>query len=118
MKPALKMFREIMEEGLQKAYDSMGAKRLGGVDEFICIVGKRDSMLGLKVKFKKGDNKFIYIFNTDPFPGLRGHVSNTALDPCYLDIKRDYFLGPEWNYKLVRHIWDGAPYTEWHFTKK
>lgn len=113
-----RIWKQVLREGLFSAYDSSGAKRLGGVDEFIKFVGERDAGVGLQVTFEKTTEGFVYRFFTDPFPGLQGQIQWKELVDSYLAPKMDYFLGPDWSYRTSKHIWDGAECTEHVFVRK
>jgi len=116
-KKGIEIWQNVMRDALITAYTKSGAKRLGGVDEFIKYVGERDRSVGLKVTFEKNDKGFIYRFHTDPFPGLKGKTNWKHLVEAYLAVKKDFFLGSEWEYTTTKHIWDGNPYTEHIFVK-
>lgn len=114
---AIKLFREIMETGLGNAYGSDFDK--GHPSEFARIVGERDEAVGLRVEFPEvSDDKIIYRFYDDPFPGLNGIVESRKLDATYIPFKISYLLGDEWTYKTTQHLWDGVGYTEHVITKK
>jgi hypothetical protein len=102
---ALELFRQIMEKGLKKAYDSSGFQR-GNPQEFARVVGARDESVGLYVKFPEvTENRIVYQFHTDPFPGLKGHVALEKLDDTYMAFKVRYLLGENWSYTTTKHIW-------------
>lgn len=108
----IEIWKETMGEALTKAYLEGGAQKGKGVDEFITFVGERDKGVGLEVSFEKTENGFIYRFHTDPFPGLKGKTDWKILVDGYLSAKRDFFLGENWNYKTIKHIWEGDDCTE------
>lgn len=108
---AIILFRKAMEKGLSKAYGENFKKGL--TKEFAKLVGERDSNVGLLVKFPEiSDNKIIYQFYTDPFPGLKSEVNAAKLDDTYISFKVKYILGNEWGYKNTAHLWRGDKYTE------
>jgi len=103
---ALRLFRIIMENGLKTAYGNEFTK--GKAEEFAHVVGERDDAVGLEVAFPKvDDDKIIYQFHTDPFPGLKGHVAPEKLDATYLNFKIDRLLGTGWTYETTKHLWLG-----------
>jgi hypothetical protein len=109
---ALQFFRDIMRENLSKAYDKMGFEK-GNPYDFERVVGERDESVGLNVKFPTvSEKRIVYQFWTDPFPGLKGHVSAEKLDATYMDFKVSYLLGPEWSYRTTMHIWKNGAFTE------
>ena len=109
---ALDIFRAIMEKGLKEAYDTSGFEK-GNPRDFARVVGERDKSVGLTVSFPVvEENRIIYRFHTDPFPGLRGKISPEKLDDTYMSFKVRYLLGEEWSYKNTKHLWRGDPYTE------
>ena len=68
---ALELFKQIMEKGLKKAYDSMGFQR-GNPTSFARVLEERDRSVGLHVNFPEiNENRIIYQFYTDPFPNLK-----------------------------------------------
>ncbi len=113
-----RIWKQVLRDGLFLAYDSSGAKRLGGVEEFFKFVGERDAGVGLNVSFEKTADGFIYRFFTDPFPGLKGRIDWNDLVDSYLAPKTAYFLGPDWSYRTTKHRWDGAECTEHVFVRK
>jgi hypothetical protein len=113
----IKLWKEVMHQALNSAYIESGAKKGGGIDEFIKVVGERDKGVGLIVSFEKTNDGFIYRFYTDPFPGLKGKTELETLVDTYLSVKRDFFLGKDWDYKTTKHIWNGDEYSEHIFTK-
>lgn len=108
---AISLFQEVMETGLGKAYGTDFIK--GNPNEFCRIVGERDNNVGLPVEFPEIDeNKIVYQFHEDPFPGLKGHVASAKLDATYIPFKISYLLGDEWQYKTTKHFWNGDSYIE------
>lgn len=117
-KKGLLLWKKVMQNALTNAFESGGAKRLGGPKEFIKFVGSRDHALGLKVKFKKTKNGFYYRFYTDPFPKLKGKAAPDFVSESYLNPKKEYFLGKNWEYKTTKHIWKGDSFTGHVFLEK
>jgi len=116
---ALNLFREIMENGLKKAYGSDFIK--GQPDEFQRLVGERDNNVGLKVDFEFTDSNkqnFYYRFYDYPFPNLKGEVNPENLDDTFINLKVNYLLGDDWAYKNTKHIWNGDELTEFLIYKK
>ncbi len=114
---ALKIFRQIMESGLSKAYDLMGFQK-GNPQDFARILRERDESVGLKVDFSEITNsRIVYRFHTDPFPNLKDQVSPEKLDDTYIAFKVRYLLGENWAYKTTKHIWEGDEFTEHVITK-
>ncbi|MGD2090972.1 MAG: hypothetical protein PVH61_32660 [Candidatus Aminicenantes bacterium] len=113
----VEIWKETMREALFKSYLASGAKKEGGIDEFIRFVKERDESVGLKVSFEKTSHGFIYRFHTDPFPGLKGKTDWKIIVEAYLSAKLDFFLGDRWNYQTTKHIWEGESFTEHVFTK-
>ncbi len=114
---ALALFRQIMEKGLKKAYDMSGFER-GNSNDFAKVVGERDRRVGLCVEFPEvTENKIIYQFYTDPFPGLKEHVKHEKLDDTYMAFKVRYLLGEDWKYETTKHLWKGNELTEHIITK-
>ena len=109
---ALELFRQIMERGLKKSYDTSGFRR-GDPRDFARVVGERDSSVGLHVEFPelKG-GRIVYQFHTDPFPNLKGRVDRQKLADTYMAFKVGYLLGKGWGYRTTKHIWDGDKFTE------
>jgi hypothetical protein len=113
---ALLLFRKVMEKGLTSAYGNNFSK--GNPEDFVRLVGERDDNVGLIVKFPLiTDNKIIYQFHTDPFPGLKGVVAHNELDDTYISFKVKHLLGDNWNYKNTSHIWNGDSYTEFTISR-
>lgn len=112
---ALKIFQEVMERNLKKAYGT--GFKMGDPKAFARVVGNRDKTVGLKVGFKIDGNEIIYRFYTDPFPNLKGKVCHEKLDDTYMAFKVRYLLG-SWKYRNTKHIWDGDKYTEFVIEKK
>jgi hypothetical protein len=82
---ALDVIRRVMERNLGAAYNKMGFTK-GKPQDFARVVGERDGSVGLQVEFPiLSDNKIVYRFHTDPFPGLKGHVDPEKLDATYMD---------------------------------
>ncbi len=118
IKRALVLVSKLMAKTLKKAYDAERFSK-GNEKDFARVAGKRDSSVGLKVKFpvvKKGT--VIYRFFTDPFPNLRGKVSASELDTAYMRFKTSYLLGKGWKYRTTKHLWKGDRYTEHIITKR
>jgi hypothetical protein len=114
---ALEAITKVMRHNLGKAYSSMGFRK-GDPHEFARIVGERDKSVGLHVEFIISENKIIYQFHTDPFPGLKGHVSPEKLDATYMKFKISFLLGSGWHYRTTKHIWKGDSFTEHIIEKK
>lgn len=115
---ALELFTKIMEKGLKAAYDKTGFKK-GNPGDFARVVGERDESVGLRVEFPLiANNKLIYEFWTDPFPGLNGAVDSSKLDATYMSFKVRYLLGEDWSYKTVKHLWNKADCTQHVIEKK
>ena len=103
---ALELFSKLMEAGLSKSYGTSFEKGLPS--EFERLVGERDQLVGLRVAFPKvTDDELVYQFHDDPFPNLKGLVNAKDLDRCYMNFKVQYLLGETWDYKTIRHIWNG-----------
>jgi hypothetical protein len=113
---ALSLFRKVMERSLKSAYDASGFRKCD-TKSFAKVVGSRDKNVGLKVTFDVHDNKIVYRFYTDPFPGLKGKVDHNKLDDAYMHFKVDYLLGSGWHYRNTKHIWDGDKFTEFVIEK-
>jgi hypothetical protein len=114
---ALELFRQIMEIGLKRAYDSMGFEK-DNPHDFARVLGERDDSVGLKVDFPEiTGSKIIYRFHTDPFPNLNGQVSPEKLDDTFIAFKIRYLLGDKWVYKTTKHFWKGDIFTEYVITK-
>jgi hypothetical protein len=111
------LWKETMKDALVISYRESGAKKNGGINEFIKFVEERDKSVGLQVTFELTNDGFIYRFHNDPFPGLKGHIEWKTIVDSYLSVKRDFFLGEGWVYHTPKHIWDGDEYTE-HIFKK
>jgi len=108
---ALDLFAKLMETGLSKSYGTGFEKGLSS--EFERLVGERDQLVGLRVEFPKvTDDEMVYQFHDDPFPNLKGLVNAKDLDRCYMNFKVQYILGENWDYKTMKHIWNGDGYTE------
>lgn len=115
---ALKLFRKVMEKGLEEAFDSMGFQK-GNPQDFARIIGERESSLGLDTRFPEvSENKIVYQFHTDPIPRLKGHVDNKKIDDTYMAFKLEYLLGKDWDYTTTKHIWHGDKFTEHVIIKK
>jgi len=109
---ALGLFRQIMEKGLKKAYDTSEFEH-GKPKDFVRVVSERDRNVGLQVEFPEiTENKIVYQFRTDPFPDLKGQVEHKKLDDTYMTFKVRYLLGKDWVYKTTKHLWDGDEFTE------
>jgi hypothetical protein len=114
---ALDIFRKVMEKGLKTAYDKMGFKK-GNINDFVRVLTERDNSVGLRVKFPEvTENKIVYQFYDDPFPGLKGKVEHEKLDDTFISFKIKHILGNEWKYKTTKHAWDGNEYTEYVITR-
>jgi len=114
---ALNIFRKVMEKGLKTAYDKMGFKK-GNINDFVRVLTERDNSVGLRVKFPEiTENKIVYQFYDDPFPGLKGKVEHEKLDDTFISFKIKHILGNEWKYKTTKHAWDGNEYTEYVITR-
>lgn len=114
---ALELFGKVMERGLTKAYDAAGFEKGSAVD-FCRVVGDRDEGVGLEVDFPEvAENKIVYRFHTDPFPGLKGKVTPEKLDATYMRFKVRYLLGDDWQYKTTKHVWKGDAFSEHVITK-
>lgn len=108
---SLDIFASLMKKGLGSAYGDDYTK--GDPNEFVRLVGERDKLVGLDVRFPLIEKEqFIYQFHTDPFPNLKGKVASEQLDRTYMDFKVKTLLGDNWTYQTTQHLWDGAPYTE------
>jgi hypothetical protein len=117
-KSALDAMTRVMKRNLGKAYIDMGFKK-GDPKEFARVVGERDASVGLDVRFPVvTENKIVYQFHTDPFPGLRGHVEPEKLDATYMQFKVDFLLGEGWSYRTTKHLWKDHDYTEHIIEKK
>lgn len=115
---AIELFTKVMVLGLKKAYDAMGFGK-GVAKEFARVVGARDDSVGLRVEFPEvSENRIVYQFHTDPFPGLKGKVAPEKLDATYMRFKVDYLLGQGWSYMTTKHLWRGDSFTEHVITKK
>lgn len=108
---SLEHFSSLMERGLSKSYGSDFQK--SDPNEFKRLVSERDRLVGLRVEFPEIlPDRLVYQFYDDPFPGLKGHVEPNKLDRCYMHFKVQYILGPEWDYKTTKHLWNGDICTE------
>lgn len=115
---ALQLFSKVMQRGLRKAYDASGFQK-GKARDFAKVVGERDASVGLKVSFPVvEENKIVYRFLTDPFPGLKQAVEPEKLDATYMGFKVNYLLGEEWGYKTGKHLWKGDEFTEHIISRK
>ena len=113
---ALEMMRSVMSKSLRNAYGSGFQK--GKTSEFVRLVGERDCSVGLRVDFPEvSENKLIYRFLDDPFPGLKGYIEPERLDATYIDFKVSYILGEGWGYKTTKHVWKGDDCTEYVIEK-
>jgi len=114
---ALDAIRRVMERNLGSAYNSLGFTK-GVPEDFARVVGERDASVGLIVKFPVvSENKIVYQFHIDPFPGLKGHVAAEKLDATYMKFKVAFLLG-KWTYRTTKHLWKGDKYTEHVIEKK
>lgn len=114
---ALSIFRKIMEKGLKTAYDKMGFEK-GNRNDFVRVLTERDNSVGLRVEFPEiTENKIVYRFNDDPFPGLKGIVEKKKLDDTYIAFKIKHVLGDKWRYKNTKHFWNGDECTEFIIEK-
>ena len=114
---ALDAIRRVMERNLGKSYKAVGFAK-GNPKDFAKVVGKRDASVGLIVKFPVvSENKIVYQFHIDPFPGLKGHVAAEKLDATYMKFKVAFLLG-KWTYRTTKHLWKGDKYTEHVIEKK
>jgi hypothetical protein len=122
----MKEWQEEMKAGLFKGYDAQGAKKMGGVDEFIKHVGKRDNeFVCIPVDFEKIDeNKFIYRMYACPFLEAREKLKSIGVGDCkeisangYLKAKMEYFLGDDWKLQTTRCIWESDKHCEHVFVK-
>lgn len=97
---ALELFRQIMERGLRKAYDSADPPfRKGSPQDFTRLVGARDEGVGLRVEFPEvTESRIVYRFHTDLFPGLMDQIAHEKLDDTYMAFKVRYLLGEGWTY--------------------
>lgn len=108
---AIEVFKSLMKKGLSASYGDDYQK--GKTEEFARLVGERDELVGLEVKFPVvEEDKLVYQFHTDPFPGLKGKVDSKDLDETYMNFKVKYILGDDWKFKTTKHLWEGAPFTE------
>jgi len=108
---AVDVFTSLMCKGLKKAYGSNFAK--GNISDFIEIVSARDIDVGIDVEFKIiSNNRILYRFLNDPFPGLKHEVDSRLIDATYINFKVNYLLGESWDYKTNKHLWQGHDYTE------
>jgi len=123
----MKEWQKDMKEGLFKGYDSQGATKRGGVDEFIKHVGKRDrDLVCIHVDFEKtNENKFIYRMYECPFLSSQKKLENVGVKDCkeistkgYLKAKIDYFLDKNWELRTTKCIWNGEDFCEHIFYKK
>lgn len=108
----LEIMETVMRINLGKAYDTMGFQK-GSPQDFARVVGERDKSVGLDVKFPEvSENRIVYQFWTDPFPGLKGKVEPEELDATYMRFKVFYLLGEDWKYSTTKHLWNGDDCTE------
>ena len=108
---ALEMMSKLFRENLTTSYGHDFKK--GVAAEFARIAKGHDNNVGLHVEFPEvEEDRLVYHFIDDPFPGLRGLVDPYKLDASYLKFKIEYILGPEWKYKTTKHLWNGDEYTE------
>ncbi len=115
---ALSLFRKIMERGLKAAYDAAGFDK-GRAESFVRAVKGRDERVGLHVELRiLSENRIVYRFHDDPFPGLKGSVDPHRLDDTYMSFKVGYLLGKGWGYKTTKHLWKNDSCTEFEITKK
>jgi hypothetical protein len=115
---ALDAMRAVMERNLGAAYDAMSFTK-GKPQDFARVVGERDASVGLVVKFPEvAENRIVYQFYTDPFPGLKGEVDPQKLASTYMDFKVSYLLGANWAWRMTKHLWHGDEYTEYMIEKR
>ncbi len=109
---AIELVSRILEKGLKESYDAMGFQK-GNPHDFARVLRARDESVGLRVEFPEiTDNRIVYQFHTDPFPGLKGEVDAGKLDATYMAFKVRYLLGDDWSYTTTRHIWREGGFTE------
>jgi hypothetical protein len=109
---ALELMGKTLEMGLKEAYDATGFQK-GNPKDFERVLRARDESVGLRVEFPEvTDNKIIYQFHDDPFPGLKGEVDPGKLDATYMAFKVSYLLGNDWGYTTTKHKWRGDDFTE------
>ena len=115
---ALSFMRKLFSNALGKSYAAAGFEK-GDPNSFSRVVGLRDESVGLRVAFPEISNtKIIYRFLDDPFPGLKGLVDPKALGDTYISFKVNFLLGDEWKFELTKHLWFGAPFTEYVITRQ
>lgn len=107
---ALEFFRSLFAAVLGKAYGEPGKDfEKGNPKGFKRLVEARDSAVGLKVRVDVVSPAEIrYVFETDPFPMLRGHVDGRAFYALFMDFKTSYLLGGAWKCEIIRHAWDDS----------
>lgn len=112
LQETLAFMKRLFSSSLGPAYNSSGFVK-GNPEDFARVVKERDEGVGLEVKLPVvSDERIVYQFHRDPFPGLRGLVDHEDLDSCYLDFKIRHLLGEDWKYKTVKHIWKNDAYSE------
>jgi len=115
---ALELFTKVMEKGLKKAYEASGFEK-GKAEDFASVVKERDESVGLEVEFSEvTEERIVYRFLTDPFPGLKGKVDAGKLDNTYMQFKVWFLLGDKWEYKTGKHLWKGNEFTEHVISRK
>ncbi|MFQ5647804.1 MAG: hypothetical protein ACE5FW_01075 [Candidatus Aenigmatarchaeota archaeon] len=108
---AVEFMREVFSRRLGPVYSGWGFTK-GSPQDFARVVGKNDRLLGLEVEIELQEDRIVYRFKTDPFPGLKGQVDPRKFDDAYLAFKVSFLLGEGWSYTTPKHLWDGDPYTE------
>lgn len=109
---ALDIMKRVMRRNLDSAYSSMLFTK-GNPEDFARVVSKRDKSVGLHVEFPAvTDDRIVYQFHTDPFPGLKGYIEPEKLDATYMEFKVLHLLGDDWHYTTTKHLWKGDDCTE------
>lgn len=114
---ALDFMRELFAQELAPAYDDFGFEKGNAID-FANCVSSRDESLGLNVEVDlPQENKIVYRLHEDLFPQLKDIVAASEIDSTFLEFNVSYLLGEDWCVETSRHIWDGAPFSEYVITR-
>lgn len=107
----LLLFARVMETMLSKAYGVV--LRKNDPQEFIRLVKQRDENVGVTISFHNiRDDQFVYRFHVDVFPNLKDKITSREVSETYIRFKINYILGYEWDYKVLKHFWNGDECTD------
>ncbi len=118
----IKAWQDEMKKGLQKGYDTAGAKRGSGPTGFLKYVVERDRALDLSAGGEVIDqDTFIYwiedFFSPLKEEGVTEQEYEDISTRGYLAAKIEYFC-PGFEPKLVKSPWRGDKRTEWILRRK